>query len=140
MIRMNPYLAFGGRCRDAMTFYREVLGGELTLQTVAESPLAARCPEGMHDQIMHSVLAGDGFLLMGTDMTRPGETNGSGAGMAVALDFDDGDETGRCFAALADGGAVVDPLERRPWGALFGVVQDRFGKVWMLSHRTEEPS
>jgi PhnB protein len=42
------------------------------LQTVSETPFAVRCPAGMQDQIMHSMLTGRDFTLMGTDMT-PGE-------------------------------------------------------------------
>jgi len=34
--RLNPYLSFDGNAREAMEFYRDVLGGELTVMTFAE--------------------------------------------------------------------------------------------------------
>jgi PhnB protein len=35
--RLNPYISFGGDARQAMEFYKEVLGGTLTLSTFGES-------------------------------------------------------------------------------------------------------
>ena len=29
-MKLQPYLYFDGRCRDAFTFYQQVLGGEIT--------------------------------------------------------------------------------------------------------------
>lgn len=35
-VRLNPYLSFRDNAREAMEFYRSVLGGELTTSTYAE--------------------------------------------------------------------------------------------------------
>lgn len=34
--RLNPYLSFAGKARDAMEFYHGVFGGDLTLSTYGE--------------------------------------------------------------------------------------------------------
>ena len=34
--QLNPYLTFPGSARDAMTFYQQVFGGDLTINTFAE--------------------------------------------------------------------------------------------------------
>lgn len=34
--RLNPYLSFSGNARDAMEFYREVFGGDLTVRTYGD--------------------------------------------------------------------------------------------------------
>ena len=47
MTQINSYLTFSGNCREAMTFYRECLGGELYFQTIGESPLSEKMPEQM---------------------------------------------------------------------------------------------
>lgn len=132
MIQASPYLTFDGNCREAMTFYQECFGGELTLQTIAETPIADQCPAGIQDQIMHSMLSNGDFVLMATDMTQADELI-TGNDMAISLNFDNEEEIGRCFTTLADDGNVIEPLEEKSWGALFGVVQDKFGKVWMLN-------
>lgn len=38
------------------------------------------------------------------------------------------------FAALAEGGEVLDPLQLRPWGAHDGQVRDRFGVHWLVGY------
>ena len=49
MARLNPYLNFDNNCREAMNFYKECLGGELTLQTIGESPLCDKMPPQMKE-------------------------------------------------------------------------------------------
>ena len=45
MAQLNPYLNFNNNCREAMSFYKDCLGGELVLQTVGEMPaMAAQMP------------------------------------------------------------------------------------------------
>ncbi|MCW9705522.1 VOC family protein [Fodinibius salsisoli] len=137
MIQANPYLTFGGNCREAMTFYQTCFGGELTFQTIAETPIADQCPEGMQDQIMHSLLSKGDFVLMATDMTQADEII-TGNDMAISLNFDNEKEIKRCFDELSDGGTIIEPLEEKSWGALFGVTNDKFGKVWMLNFDKKE--
>jgi PhnB protein len=39
------------------------------------------------------------------------------------------------FAALAEGGDVLDPLALRPWGDHDGQVRDRFGVAWLIGYQ-----
>jgi PhnB protein len=41
---LNPYISFGGNARQAMEFYKQVLGGTLTLNTLVNT--AQRTPRG----------------------------------------------------------------------------------------------
>ena len=68
MPNLNPYLTFNGNCREAMTFYKECLGGELTLMVVGESPVADQMPPQFKDQILHSSLKTKDMEFMGSDM------------------------------------------------------------------------
>jgi PhnB protein len=74
MFKLNPYLRFNdAKCREAMNFYKSILGGTLTVQTVGESPMAKEMPEDKQDLIMHAELASGGdFKLYGSDMMREG--------------------------------------------------------------------
>jgi PhnB protein len=38
MATMNPYLTFNGNCKEAMNFYKEIFGRELSMMTAGESP------------------------------------------------------------------------------------------------------
>ena len=71
MTQIYAYLNFNGNCREAMTFYKECLRGELTLQTVEGSPIEAQCPTAMKHQVLHASLMKNGLLLMGSHMIGP---------------------------------------------------------------------
>ena len=51
MTTIITYLTFNGNCREAMTFYKECLGGELHFQTVGVSPHSSKMPKKMKDVI-----------------------------------------------------------------------------------------
>jgi len=57
--------------------------------------------------------------------------------IAMSLDFSDLDEQEKVFAALAEGGSIMMPLEDTFWGAKFGMLTDKFGIEWMLNCNTE---
>lgn len=90
----------------------------------------------MQDQIMHSQLINGEFVLMATEMTDEDEII-SGNDIATSLNFDTEEEIDRCFAMLSEGGEIIEPLKENFWDTLFGVVQDKFGKVWMLNFNKE---
>ncbi len=71
MPQVSTYIRFNKTCREAMAFYQRVLGGTLSMQVVGETPLAQQMPAALHDNILHAELRGDGFALMGSDMSGP---------------------------------------------------------------------
>ncbi len=134
MTQINAYVGFNGKCHEAMTFYKECLGGELTLQTVESSPIAAQCAAAMQHQILHSTLMKDGvLLLMGSDMVGPaGHLPGNT--VALSLNCSSEDEINTFFSKLSQEGKIVDPLKVQFWGAMFGVLTDKFDVNWMLHY------
>jgi len=133
MTQINAYLTFKGNCREAMTFYKECLGGELNLQTIGGSPVEAQCPSAMKDHILHAALQKDGLLLMVTEMVgQDGYSKGNN--FALALNCSSEEEINTFFLNLSAGGQIMHPLKVEFWGAVFGVVNDRFGIRWMLTY------
>jgi len=133
MTNINAYIAFNGKCRDAMTFYKECLGGELTIQTFEESPMGAATPEAMKKQVLHASLAKGSLLLMGSDMVGPGGYV-KGNDIALSLNCSSEEEINALYAGLGEGGKILDVLKVQFWGAMFGVVEDKFGIRWMLHY------
>ena len=129
--QLNPCLAFTGNARQAMEFYREVLGGELDLGTYGDfgSPEAPNADPG---KIMHSVLSTpDGYTLMAWDVPervpfQPGNN------VALFLGGDDATLRDR-FERLSVGGTVTLPLEKQSWGDEAGSLVDKFGITWMVN-------
>lgn len=131
MAHIHSYLTFNGNCKEAMTFYKNCLGGELELQTIGESPLADKMPVQMKDSILHATLTNDKLILMGSDMVG---NNGLIKGNAVSLmlDCNSEKETQLFYATLSEDGESTHPLEISFWGALFGGLTDKFGNHWLL--------
>ena len=112
-----------------MTFYKECLSGELTLNTVGESPMAAQMPD-MKDMIMHSVLTKDGFALMASDMMEPeGPRNGNTVSLCIV--GANAEELKPIFSKLSKGGKVTHELKSEFFGT-YGDLTDKFGIDWMF--------
>jgi PhnB protein len=128
---INAYITFNGNCREAMTFYQECLGGELTFQTIGESPLSGKMPKKMKDCILHSTLSNGSLLLMGSDMvSERGLIKGNS--VALTLRCNSEEEVRECYRKLAAGGQATYSLEGTFWGSLFGGLTDKFGNHWLL--------
>jgi PhnB protein len=130
--RLNPYLTFHGKAREAMEFYRDVLGGDLTLTTFAEGGMP---DAGDPEHIMHGQLeTGSGFTLMGSD-AGSGSPAPPMSGVQISLSggIDADAELTGYYEKLAAGGTVVEPLAAAPWGDKFGIVSDPYGIVWMVN-------
>ena len=129
--RLNPYVSFRDNAREAMEFYKSVFGGELATSTFAELHASEDPSEG--DKIMHSQLeAPNGMVLMGAD-TPNGMEYDEGSRITISLSGEDEAELRGYYDKLADGGTVVMPLEKAPWGDHFGMCADRFGVRWMVN-------
>ena len=74
MAKLRPYLHFDGTTREAMNFYKEVLGGEVEFMTLGESKMADwpdKPASATPDKIMHSTLTKDDWVIMASDMMDP---------------------------------------------------------------------
>lgn len=130
-IQLNPYLSFKSNTREAMEFYRTVFGGTLVMQTFGEGHASQDPVESK--LIMHSELKVDnGIAFMGSDTPahmkyEPGST------IRMSLSGDDEPTLKGYFEKLAAGATVTLPLEKAPWGDMFGMLTDRFGIEWLVN-------
>jgi PhnB protein len=137
--RLNPYLTFQGDAREAMEFYRDVLGGELILTTFAEGGIPHDPADA--DKVMHSQLENEsGFTLMGSDApTGTPSQPLSGVQVSLSGDTDADAELSGYYDRIAAKGTVVEPLTTAPWGDKFGMVTDPFGVLWMVNIAGQRP-
>jgi PhnB protein len=132
MTQINSYLTFSGNCREAMNFYKDCLGGELTLQTIGESPLADKMPAAMKECILHSTLTKENVTLMGSDMVgEKGLVKGNSVSMAINCSSEE--EIQNFYKKLSEGGSKDHALEQSFWGATFGDLTDKYGNHWLLN-------
>ena len=130
---VQPYLFFGGRCEEAIEFYRKALGAELVmLSRFKEAPEPQPgMPDCFEEKIMHATLRIGETLLMASDGRCEGPQNFEGFSLSITV-ADDA-EAERVFTALSDGGLVTMALAKTFWAPKFGMLQDKFGVGWMVS-------
>jgi PhnB protein len=131
MTQINSYLTFNGNCREAMTFYKYCLGGDLSFQKIGESPLADKMPKQMKDCILHSTLTNGAVVIMASDMVGDKGLI-KGTAVSLMLNCSSEEEIRDFYRKLSDGGEPTHPLEISFWGALFGGLTDKFGNQWLL--------
>lgn len=146
MITINPYLNFKGNTEEAFNFYKSVFGGEfLGLMRFGDTPGCENMPEADKSKIMHIALPlGKNNILMGTDVLEGAGADCAGAdfkvgnNISLSLSSESEEEADKLFAALAEGGQVVMPLEKAFWGDYFGMVTDKFGIQWMVNYAYQQ--
>jgi len=131
-MKLNVYLSFDGRCREAFEFYEKALGGKISfIQTIGESPMAASMPADAHGRVMHVTLQIGDQVLQGAD-APPGQFT-KPAGFCVAAHFDEPAEGERVFSALAKNGTVQMAFQPTFWAKGFGMLIDQFGTPWIVN-------
>jgi PhnB protein len=115
-----------------MSFYRDCLGGELSFQTIGESPLASKMPPQMKDCILHATLVNKNLVLMGSDMV-PENGLVKGNSVSLSLSCSSEKEIKAFYNSLSEGGKATHPLENTFWNAVFGDLTDKYGNHWLLS-------
>lgn len=139
-MRFDLFLNFDGDCRQALDFYAAVFQTDvedlMTYSQTPPSPDYSISPNDA-DRLMYACLPIHGCNVMFMDVP-------SGAGVTVGnnisltLGFPDADEQRRVFDALREGGEILMPLEKTFFSELFGMVADKYGKIWQLSKATEK--
>jgi len=129
---VQAYLSFEGRCEEALEFYASALGARVEMMMrFKESPdRNMTSPPGTEHKILHAAFHVGDTTLMASDGRCSGKPTFQG--ISLALTVPDVAAADRRFAALADGGQVLQPLTQTFFSPRFGVVADRFGVTWMV--------
>ena len=130
---VQPYLFFGGRCEEALAFYRSTIGAQVDLLMLyKDSPVPqppGSIPPGWEQKVMHVSFHIGGTKLMASDGCAAGAQFN---GFSLSLTVPTVAEAERAFAALVVGGQVQMPLTKTFYSPRFGMLTDRFGVGWMV--------
>jgi PhnB protein len=128
---INPYLFFNGQASDAIAFYEKALDARIVrVARFSDMPDSGVPPEHVNS-VMHAELEAGATLLLADAVRGPAVERGGN--FAVCLQYQGPTDVDRHFAALSEGGAVVEPLQDTFWGARFGMLVDKFGIHWMFN-------
>jgi PhnB protein len=129
-MKLVPYVNFPGNCAEALNYYQVIFGGEIS--NVSHFGDQFPVPDDQKNRIMHARLTFDDNLLMFSD-NMPGKTIDYGNGISLSIGLTDETQAKSVFNQLGEGGIISMPMEKQFWGALFGMVKDRYGINWMIN-------
>ncbi len=138
-MKVESLISFGGRCEEALEFYKKSVGAEVTaLMRWKESPdTAMKPPVGFEEKIMHADFRIGETQLMADD--GMGDVAAEFRGMTLAIEAADDAEAKRVFTALGEGGNVSMPLTKTFWTTSFGMLTDKFGVPWAVNVTAPTP-
>ena len=139
MVKINPYLNFGGNCFEAFEFYKSIFGGAFPyvgrFSDMPPQEGMKELPASEANRIMHvSLPISKETVLMGSDSGgdwAPALVKGNNFSISISMDSQD--EADRIFNGLSEGGKITMPLGKTFWGDYFGMLEDKFGVNWMMS-------
>ena len=124
---LSAFLHFRGECAEALAFYAGVFDDPApVLMPYSEAPGG-----GDPDRIMYGHVATGEGNLMASDYPA-GEAGDAQAGVSVCFATADADRAAGIFAALAEGGAILEAWGPSFFSAGFGMLKDRFGTHWIV--------
>jgi len=88
--------------------------------------------------VMHATLKSASWTLVGSDMMRDKAVQGEAVGIMIECESEAYARS--AFAKLSEGGEVFMPLEDMFWGAMYGVVTDKYGVEWSLNWTKPQPT
>jgi len=140
-MQIQPHLSFEGRCEEAVEFYKQALGAEVTtmarFKDIPGPHPPGSIPPGGENKIMHASFRIGNSILMASDGSCTGK--GSFQGIQLAIQVSDVATADRVFSSLSVGGQVKLPLTQTFWSPRFGMLTDKFGIEWMINVDTGPP-
>jgi PhnB protein len=131
-MRLNTYVNFAGKCAEAFRYYEKHLGGKTgMMMTHGQAPDQSKMKPEWKDLVLHATIAIGETELMAADIPNAEPMRSA----YLTLNVESDAEAERIFAALADGGQALMPLQETFFATRFGQARDRFGINWMVLHR-----
>jgi predicted 3-demethylubiquinone-9 3-methyltransferase (glyoxalase superfamily) len=126
--QIAPFLMFTGDAEPAMTFYTSLFDDGRILELTR---FGAGAP-GVEGTVQRArfALAGQEFLCTDSPPVHDFTFTPS---FSIWVETESQEELERLFAALADGGTQLMPLDHYGFSTRFGWLNDRYGVSWQLN-------
>jgi len=134
MLRCTPFLLFDGNCAEAMTFYHDCLGGQLSLTKLGDTPMKAMFPPEKHGRLINAHLTSGQIEISATDwMASPQFDPVQGNTTAIFVIGSTYNELKVIFDKLKDGNnnTRLQELHEMPFG-IYGQFYDKYGVQWIF--------
>jgi len=138
MLNVTPFLLFDGNCAEAMTFYQNCLGGELTLTKVSDTPMKVQYPSEKYNRIIYAQLKNGAIDISATDWLHPTRMPKQGNTVAIHISGNS-EDVKTVFDKLSEGAPkeLLDELREMPFGS-YGHLADKYGVHWFFKGDKKE--
>lgn len=133
---VHVYMIFNGNCEEAVAYYAKVFDTEPSeFSRFGDMPSepGQEMSEEMKNRIMHASLDIHGSAVMFSDAMSDSPIV-FGKNINVTVISDDLHKMTEEFNQLAQDGKVQMALQETFWSLGYGIVEDKYGVVWMFSH------
>ena len=136
MLQTTPFLLFDGNCFEALSFYHDCFGGDLTLTKLGETPMKDQFPPEKHSRIIYGQLKNHMIDISATDwMASPVLEPKQGNTFSIYLTGENYDELKTVFDKLAVDAdrdtRTYQELASMPFGT-YGQFTDKYGVSWIF--------
>ena len=135
MLHCTPFLLFNGNCAEAMIFYQQCFGGDLTLTRTGDTPMKTQFPVEKHNKIINAHLKSGNLEFSATDWHADDVTFKPGNTLSIYVNGNSYDELKNVFDKLSVGADKNEKtfieLREMPFGT-YGQFTDRFGVPWIF--------
>lgn len=134
MLQTTPFLLFDGNCAEAMTFYHQCLGGELTLTKLGDTSMKDMFPKEKWNRLINAHLKSGKIEISASDwMASPSFNPKQGNTYAIFVIGEKYDELKTVFDKLKDGtnNTRLQELHDMPFG-IYGQFYDRYNVQWIF--------
>ena len=130
-VTVQPYLFFDGKCEEAIEFYKGAIGAKVDMMMrFKEAPDQSQMQPNTGEKVMHAAFHVGSTQVLASDGHCAGKPSFQGFGLALNAKNDA--EAEKLFAAVGNGGQVLQPLTKTFFASKFGMVADKFGIMWMV--------
>lgn len=128
-VELNAYLFFPGNTEQAIAFYQQVFGGQVSITRRGDVDPTATSEQ--KNQVINALLTGGDITLRASD--REDASASPQTRIELSLIGTDEARLRALFDGLATDGTVKAKLERQFWGDIFGAVTDQYGIGWQVN-------
>ena len=142
MLKVMPFLLFDGNCAEAMRFYQNCLGGELTLTKLGDTQMKSQFTPEKYDRIINAHLKSGKIEISATDwMASPTLEPRQGNTFSIFVVAGTYKELKTVFDKLSEGAdkdkRTFIEIHNMPFGS-YGQFTDKYGVSWIFRGEKKE--
>lgn len=125
-----PYIMYKNSIEVA-EYYEDVFNARINYIMLGKD--TPNCPDNQLERVMHLelIINDHSIYLADEDIEDLGRIH-------LHLNFENKEEMEEIFYRLAEDSTVLQKLKSTFWGAVYGVIRDKFGVTWQFHFRTVE--